>query len=61
MINLKELRIKKGYTQKKLANTCGVARQTISNIECGVNKPSVELAQKLAFLFDVEWKEFFEG
>lgn len=59
MIDLKKLRIEKGYTQEQLAKACGVVRQTISNIECGINNPSVPLAKALADILDVDWSEFF--
>ena len=60
MPNLKELRTAKGLTQEQLANECGVQRTTITMIEIGENKPSVELAKKLGKLFDVTWSDFFE-
>ena len=45
---LKQLREEKGFTQEQLAELCGVKRNTISMIEIGVNKPSFDLAIKLA-------------
>ena len=60
MIDLKELRIAKGLTQEQLASECGVQRTTITMIELGENKPSVELAKKLGVIFEVDWKGFFE-
>ena len=60
MLNLKELRTEKGYTQDELASKCDVLRTTISMIETNVNKPSVELAKKFGEIFDVDWKGFFE-
>ena len=59
-LNIKELRISKGFTQEQLANECGVQRTTITMIELGENKPSVELAKKLGKIFDVAWSDFFE-
>ena len=47
-------------TQEQLANECGVQRTTITMIELGENKPSVELAKKLGTIFDVAWSDFFE-
>ena len=60
MVDIKELRIAKGLTQEQLANECGVQRTTITMIELGENKPSVELAKRLGTIFDVDWKGFFE-
>ena len=60
MIHLKELRTATGMTQEQLAKECEVQRTTITMIEIGENKPSVELAKKLGKIFEVEWKGFFE-
>ena len=60
MIDLKELRTTKGMTQEQLAKECEVQRTTITMIEIGENKPSVELAKKLGVIFEVDWKGFFE-
>ena len=60
MLNIKELRTAKGLTQEQLASECGVQRTTITMIEIGENKPSVELAKKLGVIFEVDWKGFFE-
>ena len=50
----------KGLTQEQLASECGVQRTTITMIEIGENKPSVELAKKLGKIFEVAWSDFFE-
>ena len=60
MPNLKELRTAKGLTQEQLASECGVQRTTITMIELGENKPSVEKKKKLGEVFDVAWSDFFE-
>ena len=59
-MSIREMRIAKGLTQEQLANECGVQRTTITMIELGENKPSVELAKKLGVIFEVDWKGFFE-
>lgn len=59
MNTLKKLRKDKGFTQQKLAEMCGVVRNTISMIEMGVNKPSVPLAKKLGEALGVDWTVFF--
>ena len=60
MLNVKELRTAKGLTQEQLAKECEVQRTTITMIEIGENKPSVELAKKLGKIFEVAWSDFFE-
>lgn len=59
MIDLKKAREEKGMTQNALAERVGVIRQTISNIECGINRPSPELAIKIGEVFEIDWREFF--
>lgn len=60
MLNVKELRMSKGLTQEQLAKECDVQRTTITMIEIGENKPSVELAKKLGEIFNIPWYDFFE-
>ena len=60
MIDLKEKRIESGLTQEHLANMCEVQRTTITMIEIGENKPSVELAKKLGNVLKFDWTLFFE-
>ena len=59
MIDLRTLRQNNGLTQTALAESVGIVRQTISNIECGISAPSVGLAKKLAKVFGVNWYDFF--
>ena len=59
MVDIKKLREGAKMTQDALARETGVIRQTISNIECGVSRPSVELAKKIACVLKFDWPEFF--
>ena len=59
MVDIKKLREGAKMTQDALAQKTGVIRQTISNIECGISKPSVELAKKIASVLKFDWPEFF--
>lgn len=59
MIDLRKVRQDNGLTQTALAEAVGVVRQTISNIECGINAPSVGLAKKLAEILELNWTDFF--
>jgi putative transcriptional regulator len=61
---LKEVRLKKGYTQEDLGEAVDVTRQSIIAIEKGRFRPSVELALKLALESDIEeifWLEEVGG
>ena len=60
MLDLKELRNKYYLTQKEVAERVHVKRSTITQIELGVNKPSVKTAMALGELFKVDWRGFFE-
>lgn len=46
-------------TQEELARKVGVTRQTINAIEKGKYNPSLDLAFKLAELFDMKIEELF--
>ena len=60
MIDLKVERHRAGMTQQQLADAIGVIRQTISNIEIGVAKPSIPTARALGEVLKLDWKKFFE-
>jgi len=49
---IKELRIKTGISQQKLADTLGVSRPTITQIESGERKVSSDELVKLSEIFD---------
>ncbi len=50
---LKELRIIKGISQRKLGEIFGVANQTISSWEKGINEPDLDTLLKIAEYFQV--------
>ena len=52
MLKIKELRIEKGLTQKKLASAIGVKNYTVANWEQGRTTPSVEDLCSLADFFE---------
>lgn len=60
MIDLKAIREQAGLTQQQLADSVGVIRQTISNIECGLSAPSVPTAIGIGKVLGIDWKDFFE-
>jgi putative transcriptional regulator len=57
--NIKVQRAIKDVTQEELARKVGVTRQTINAIEKGKYNPSLDLAFKLAELFDMKIEELF--
>lgn len=56
---IKELRSSFGYTQEQLSEKLGVSRQTVISIENGRYKPSLELAYKIAKLFQLTIEDVF--
>lgn len=60
MLDLKELRMERMLSQKQLAELINVERSTITQIELGVNTPSVKTAMALGELFKVDWRGFYE-
>ena len=49
---LRVLRAERGWSQKQLAASLGVSRQTVNAIETSKYDPSLPLAFKIADLFD---------
>lgn len=58
--NLREERLKKGFTQVQLADIVSVSRQTIISIESNRYTPSVLLSLKLAKTLKKRVDEIFE-
>ena len=51
-VNIKEYRLKKGYTQEQLAYELGVSSQTVSRWENGATYPDIVMLPIIAELFD---------
>lgn len=59
--NIRVLRFQHGeMTQQKLADKVGVTRQTINALEAAKYSPSLELAFKIADVFDRPLEEVFK-
>jgi putative transcriptional regulator len=56
---LKVLRAMRDLTQEELAEKVGVSRQTVIAIESNKYNPSLDLAFKLARLFEMAIEEIF--
>lgn len=57
---LKDKRMSKKLTQEELAVLCGVKRTTITEIENGNSRPSVETAKAIAKVLGFKWTKFFD-
>ena len=58
--NLKEIREKKGLSQRQVADVLGVAEQRYSAIERNVNTPTILIAYALAHFFGVSSDDLYE-
>jgi len=57
---LKELRIEKGLSQRKLGEIFGVCNQTVSFWETGSREPDMDTLVNIADYFDVSLDELFD-
>ena len=58
---LKLLRVEKGWTQEQLGQELGVSRQAVNALETERHDPSLELAYRIAALFEKPVEEIFEN
>lgn len=58
--NLKEFRKAKKISQQELAQLVGVRRETIVHLENNRYNPSLEMALKIAEIFDCHVEELFQ-
>lgn len=56
---IKELRIKKGLTQERLAEIIGIGERNLSKIECGTNFVTSETLSKLLTALDIQATDKF--
>ncbi len=56
---LRVLRAEREWSQGELADRLGVSRQTINALETGKYDPSLDLAFKIARLFEMKIEEVF--
>lgn len=52
-------RVRKGYTQKQLAQLCGITPTYMSQIESGKKTPSYSLVEKLCQTLGIEQKDLY--
>ena len=58
---LKEKRIERGYTQKKLSELCGIAESTIRQYELGKRNPKLATIEKIATALEFPVHVFVEN
>ena len=58
--SLKSTRESRGMTQQELAERIGVRRETILHLENNRYNPSLEIALKIARVFDLKIEDLFE-
>ena len=57
--NLKMLRLKRGLSQKQIADHLGISPQSVSKWETGESLPSIEFLPKMAECLECDINEFF--
>jgi len=57
--NLRDYRKNRHLSQEKLADILGVSRQTVFSLETGKSVPSLDLAHKIANIFDIAIDQMF--
>lgn len=58
--NLKNLRVKKGLSQRKLAEELRLTRNQISFYEQGVSQPSLEICLRIAKYFNTTMEKMIK-
>ena len=58
--NLKSVRETRGMTQQELADRIGMRRETILHLENNRYNPSLEMALKIAQVFELRVEELFQ-
>ena len=59
-MNIRERREALGVSQKELAERCGITQSHLCDIEQGRNKPSIDVAVKIAKVLNIRSIKFFE-
>lgn len=59
--NLKSYRKGKKLSQARLSELCDVATGTISNIECGLSKPSFDLIIRISKVLEINPAQLFSA
>lgn len=58
---LRDLRSAQGWTQEQLGRRLGVSRQAVNALETEKHDPSLDLAYRIAALFDLRVEDIFDN
>lgn len=58
---LKLLRVERGWTQEQLGQQLGVSRQAVNALEMEKHDPSLDLAYRIAAIFERPIEDIFEN
>lgn len=58
-MNVKLARTKKKLTQEQLAEMADISRLTVSNLECGIGRPTVDSVAAIAKALEIELYKMF--
>ncbi len=59
LLLIKQERINKGWSQQYVADTIGISKQMVHDLEVGRRKPSYKVLIKLEKCFGMDHKELF--
>ena len=60
-MDLKTLRITKGFSQQEISKAVGLSRAAYTNIENGKRNLTVKTAKKLGIILDIPWYQLFDN
>lgn len=58
---LRDLRTERGWSQQELGDRLGVSRQAVIALETDRHDPSLDLAYRIAVVFDLPIESIFEN
>ncbi len=61
ILNIRQERIKRGWTQEYVADQIGITKAAFRNIETAQRKPSYEILVKLEDLFEKNHRQLFSA
>ena len=58
---IKKLRLERGFTQKQVADSCGMADSAIRKYESGKVTPKYEMLRRIAVALGVDWTDLVDS